>query len=161
VSHSRFLDPISAEKHRKPKRTANKTKLVPRGTRRGREKTPRGRAERAAGSCGARFEIIRDAPPPGSLPIDTMTSPHRVHTMGRGAPDGAHLRRGCKPLTRSKAAVPESTKTPLRLAHTVRKGPPPSSHHSEPKLRLCCRLCCRMYFAHATPLQHLPPPNYY
>jgi len=28
--------------------------------------------------------------------------------MGRGAPDGAHLRRGCKPLTRSKAAVPDA-----------------------------------------------------
>jgi hypothetical protein len=27
-----------------------------------------------------------------------------------------------------------STKTPLRLTRTVRKGPSPSPHHSEPKL---------------------------
>ena len=41
------------------------------------------------------------------LPVERTLYAH-LYTMGRGAPDGAHLRRGCKPLTRSKAAVPDA-----------------------------------------------------
>jgi hypothetical protein len=63
-----------------------------------------------ARACGG---SLRAAPPlrlrySATCHVAASVSSRFRHTMGWGAPDGAHLRRGCKPLTRSKAAVPDA-----------------------------------------------------
>jgi hypothetical protein len=58
------------------------------------------------------------------------SSSHSRVIIERGAPDGVHLRRGCKPLTRSTAVVPDAesraTRTLTRIAPAECAAPPPS-----------------------------------